>query len=110
MVNEAQQETKVRSRITVWSVALGASLAVAYFYLLLLLGALSNGRDLFSLSFHWLSVSLVVAAVLQYLWFRRVARELGRYRILAVIVIHVLGVLGAVVIFTIMLVGALFQI
>jgi hypothetical protein len=109
-VNEGQDETKVRSRITVWSVALGASLAVAYFYLLLLLGALSSGRDLFSLSFHWLSVALVVAAVLQYLWFRRVAKELGRYWILAVFIIHVLGVLGAVVIFSIMLVGALFQI
>jgi hypothetical protein len=109
-VNEAREETRVRSRIAVWSVALGASLAVAYFYVLLLLGALSSGRDLFSLSFHWLSVSLVAAAVLQYLWFRRVARELGRYWILAVIVIHVLAVLGAVVIFTIMLVGALLQI
>jgi hypothetical protein len=109
-VNEAQEETKLRSKITVWSVALGASLAVAYFYLLLLLGALSSGRDLFSLSFHWLSVSLVVAAVLQYLWFRRVARELGRYWILAVIIIHVLGIQGAVVILTIMLVGALLQI
>jgi hypothetical protein len=109
-VNEAQEETRVRSRIAVWSVALGASLAVAYFYVLLLLGALSSGRDLFSLSFHWLSVSLVVAAAPQYLWFRRVARELGRYWILAVIVIHVLAVLGAVVIFTIMLVGALLQI
>ena len=109
-MNEAQEESKVRSRITVWSVALGASLAVSYFYLLLLLGALSSGRDLFSLSYHWLFVSLVVAAVLQYLWFRRVARELGRYWILAVIIIHVLGVLGAVAIFTIMLVGALFQI
>jgi hypothetical protein len=109
-VNEAREETRVRSRIAVWSVALGASLAVAYFYLLLLLGALSSGRDLFSLSFHWLSVSVVAAAVLQYLWFRRVARELGRYWILAVIVIHVLAVLGAVVIFTIMLVGALLQI
>jgi hypothetical protein len=109
-VNDAQQETKLRSKITLWSVALGASLAVAYFYLLLLLGALSSGRHLFSLSFHWLSVSLVVAAVLQYLWFRRVARELGRYWIVAVIIIHVLGVLGAVVIFSIMLVGALFQI
>jgi hypothetical protein len=109
LVNEAQEETKVRSRITVWSVALGVSLAVAYFYLLLLLGTLSSGRDLFSLSFHWLSASLLVAAVLQYLWFRRVARELGRYWILAVIGIHVLGVLGAILIFTIMLVGALFQ-
>ena len=109
-MNEAREETRVRSRIAVWSVALGASLAVAYFYVLLLLGALSSGRDLFSLSFHWLSVSLVAAAVLQYLWFRRVARELGRYWILAVIIIHVLGVLGAVAIFTIMLVGAFFQI
>jgi hypothetical protein len=42
-------------------------LAVAYFYPLLLLGAKWSGRDLFSLSFHWLSVSLVVAAGLQYL-------------------------------------------
>jgi hypothetical protein len=108
-VNDAQQESEVRSRITLWSIALGASLAVAYFYLLLLFSALSSGRDLFSLSFHWLSVSLVAAAVLQYLWFRRVAQELGRYWILAVIIIHVLGVLGAVVIFTIVLVGALFQ-
>jgi hypothetical protein len=78
-VSEAQEETKVRSRITVWSVALGTSLAVAYFYLLLLLSALSSGRDLFSLSFHWLSVSLVVAAVLQYLWFRRVVPPEGVY-------------------------------
>jgi hypothetical protein len=109
-VNDAQQESEVRSRITLWSIALGASLAVAYFYLLLLFSALSSGRDLFSLSFHWLSVSLVAAAVLQYLWFRRVARELGRYWILAVIIIHVLGILGAVAIFTIMLVGAIFQI
>ena len=109
-MNGSQEESEVRSRITIWSVALGASLAVAYFYVLLLLGALSSGRDLFSLSFHWLSVSLVVAATLQYLWYRRVARELGRYWILAVIVIHVLAVLGAVVIFTIMLVGALLQI
>ena len=77
-----EQETKVRSRSTVWSVALGASLAVAYFYLLLLLGALSSGRDLFSLSFHWLAISLVVAAVLHYFWFRRVAPELGGYRVL----------------------------
>ena len=76
----------------------------------MLLGALFSGSDLFTLSFHWLSVSLVVAAVLQYLWFRRVVRELGRYWVLAVIIIHVLGVLGAIVIFTIMLVGALFQI
>jgi hypothetical protein len=109
-VSEAQDESKVRSRITVWSLALGASLAVAYFYLLLLVSALSSGRDLFSLSFHWLSVSLVVAAVIHYFWFRRVAPELGRYRILAVAGIHVLGVLGAIVIFTIMLVGALLQI
>jgi hypothetical protein len=109
VVNDAQQESEVRSRITLWSIALGASLAVAYFYLLLLFSALSSGRDLFSLSFHWLSVSLVAAAVLQYLWFRRVAQELGRYWILAAIIIHVLGVLGAVVIFTIVLVGALFQ-
>jgi hypothetical protein len=110
VVNEAQQESEVRSRITLWSIALGASLAVAYFYLLLLFSALSSGRDLFSLSFHWLSVSLVAAAVLHYFWFRRVASDLGRYWIIAVIIIHVLGVLGAVVIFTIVLVGALFQI
>jgi hypothetical protein len=109
-VNDAQQESEVRSRITLWSIALGASLAVAYFYLLLLFSALSSGRDLFSLSFHWLSVSLVAAAVLQYLWFRRVASDLGRYWIIAAIIIHVLGVLGAIVIFTIVLVGALFQI
>jgi hypothetical protein len=107
-VNDAQQESEVRSRITLWSIALGASLAVAYFYLLLLFSALSSGRDLFSLSFHWLSVSLVAAAVLQYLWFRRVASDLGRYWIIAAIIIHVLGVLGAIVIFTIVLVGALF--
>jgi hypothetical protein len=109
-VNDAQQESEVRSRITLWSIALGASLAVAYFYLLLLFSALSSGRDLFSLWFHWLSVSLVAAAVLQYLWFRRVASDLGRYWIIAAIIIHVLGVLGAIVIFTIVLVGALFQI
>jgi hypothetical protein len=109
-VNDAQQESEVRSRITLWSIALGASLAVAYFYLLLLFSALSSGRDLFSLSFHWLSVSLVAAAVLQYLWFRRLASDLGRYWIIAAIIIHVLGVLGAIVIFTIVLVGALFQI
>jgi hypothetical protein len=109
-VNDAQQESEVRSRITLWSIALGASLAVAYFYLLLLFSALSSGRDLFSLSFHWLSVSLVAAAVLQYLWFRRVTSDLGRYWIIAAIIIHVLGVLGAIVIFTIVLVGALFQI
>jgi uncharacterized membrane protein len=109
-VNDAQQESEVRSRITLWSIALGASLAVAYFYLLLLFSALSSGRDLFSLWFHWLSVSLVAAAVLQYLWFRRVASDLGRYWIIAAIIIHVLGVLGAIGIFTIVLVGALFQI
>jgi hypothetical protein len=91
-VNEAQ-ETKVRSKLTGWSVALGASLIVAYFYLLLLLSALSSGRDLFSLSFHWLSISLVVAAMLHYFWFRRIAPELVGYRILALIGIHVLGVL-----------------
>jgi uncharacterized membrane protein len=108
-VNDAQQESEVRSRITLWSIALGASLAVAYFYLLLLFSALSSGRDLFSLSFHWLSVSLVAAAVLQYLWFRRVTSDLGRYWIIAAIIIHVLGVLGAIGIFTIVLVGALFQ-
>jgi type VI protein secretion system component VasF len=51
-VSEAQEETKVRSRITVWSVALGTSLAVAYFYLILLHSALSSGRDLFLLSSH----------------------------------------------------------
>jgi hypothetical protein len=104
-VSEAQ-ETKIRSRITVWSVALGASLVVAYLYLILLFSALSSGRELFSLSFHWLSISLVVAAVLHYFWFRRVAPELGGYRILALIGIHVLGVLGAVAIFTILLVVA----
>jgi hypothetical protein len=106
-VNEAQRETRVRSRITVWSVALGASLVAAYSYLILLLGGLSGGSGLSSPSLHWLSVSLVAAAVLQYLWFRRVALELGRYWIVAVIVIHVLGFLGAVAIFTIVLVGAL---
>jgi hypothetical protein len=108
-VNEAQ-ETRVRSRITGWSVALGASLVVAYFYLILLLSALSSGRELFSLSFQWLSISLVVAAVLHYFWFRRVAPELGGYWILAVIGIHVLGFLGAIVLFTILLVAAVFQI
>jgi hypothetical protein len=107
-VNEVQ-ETKVRARITVWSVALGAFLAIAYYYLLLLLGALSSGRELFSLSFHWLSISLVVATVLHYFWFRRVAPELGGYRILALVGIHVLGVLGAIVMLTIVLVPALFQ-
>ncbi len=108
-MNEAQ-ETKVRSKLTVWSVALGASLIVAYFYLLLLLSALSSGRNLLSLSFHWLSITLVVAAVLHYFWFRRVAPELGGYWILALLGIHVLGVLGAIVLFTIVLVPALFQI
>jgi hypothetical protein len=108
-VNE-EQETEIRSRLTIWSVALGAFLVVAYYYLLLLLSALSSGRDLLSLSFHWLSISLVVAAVLHYFWFRRVAPELGGYRILALIGIHVLGVLGAIVLFTIVLVPALFQI
>ncbi len=108
-MNETQ-ETKVRARITVWSNALGASLVVAYVYLILLLSALSSGRDLFSLSFHWLSISLVVAAVLHYFWFRRVAPELGRYWTLALIGIHVLGFLGALVIFTILLAAAaLFQ-
>ncbi len=108
-MNEAQ-ETRVRSRITGWSVALGASLVVAYFYLILLLSALSSGRELFSLSFHWLSISLVVAAVLHYFWFRRVAPELGGYWTLALIGIHVLGFLGALVIFTILLAAAaLFQ-
>jgi hypothetical protein len=108
-VNEAQRETRVRSRITAWSVALGASLAAAYLYLILLLGGLSSGSDLSSPSLRWLSISLVAAAVLQYLWFRRVARDLGRYWIIAVIIIHVLGFVGAVAIFTIMLVGALFR-
>jgi hypothetical protein len=107
-VNEVQRETQVRSRITRWSVVLGASLVVAYFYLILLLGGLSSGNALSSPSFHWLSVSLVAAAVLQYLWFRRVASDLGRYWIIAAIIIHVLSVLGAIVIFTIVLVGALF--
>jgi hypothetical protein len=107
-VNEAQ-ETKVRSKLTVWSVALGASLVVAYFYLLLLLSALSSGRNLLSLSFHWLSITLVVAAVLHYFWFRRVAPELGGYWILALLGIHVLGVLGAIILFTIVLVPAIFQ-
>ena len=108
-MNEAQRETQVRSRIIAWSIALGASLVAAYFYLILLLGGLSSGSDLSSPSFHWLSISLVAAAVLQYLWFRRVARDLGRYWIIAVIIIHVLGFLGAVAIFTIMLVGAIFR-
>jgi hypothetical protein len=109
-VNE-EQETKVRSRLTGWSVALGASLVVAYVYLLLLLSALSSGRDLLSLSFHWLSISLVVAAVLHYFWFRRVAPELGGYRVLAFIGIHVVfGILAAIVIFSMMLGAALSQI
>jgi hypothetical protein len=46
-VNEAQRETQVRSRITAWSIALGASLVAAYFYLILLLGGLSSGSDLY---------------------------------------------------------------
>jgi hypothetical protein len=109
-VNEVQ-ETKVRARIAVWSVALGASLAVAYFYLFLLLSALSSDRELFSLSFHWLSISLVVSAVLHYFWFRRIAPELGRYRILAFIGIHVVfGILAAIVIFSVMLGAAVSQI
>ncbi len=109
-MNETQ-ETKIRSRITGWSGALWASLVVAYVYLILLLSALSSGSDLFSLSFHWLSISLVVAAVLHYFWFRRVAPDLGGYWILAVIGIHVLGFLGAIVISTILLgVAALSQI
>jgi len=98
-VNEAQ----VRRRITVWSVVLGASVVVPYCYLLLLLGGLSNSRV------HWLSLSLVVAALLHYFWFRRAAPELGRYWIIALIGIHVLGVLGAIVIFTILLVVAFSQ-
>jgi hypothetical protein len=53
---------------------------------------------------------LVVAAVLHYFWFRRVAPDLGGYWILAVIGINVLGVLGAIVISTILLgVAALSQ-
>ncbi len=91
--------------------ALWASLVVAYVYLILLLSALSSGGDLVSLSFHWLSISLVVAAVLHYFWFRRVAPDLGGYWILAVVGIHVLGFLGAIVISTILLgVAALSQI
>jgi hypothetical protein len=108
-VNE-EQETEIRSTLTVWSVALGAFLVVAYYYLLLLLDALSSGRDLSSLSFHWLAISLVVAAVLHYFWLRRVAPELGGYWILALLGIHVLAVLGAIILFTIVLVPALFQI
>ena len=84
-------------------------MVAAYFYLILLLGGLSTGSDLSSPSFHWLSISLVAAAVLQYLWLRRVARDLGRYWIIAVIIIHGLGFLGALAISTIMLVGALFR-
>ncbi len=102
-MNEAQ-ETQVRRRITAWSVALWASLVVPYFYLLLLLGGLSNNSRA-----HWLSLSLVVASVLHYLWFERVAPELGRYRVLALIGMHVLGVLGAGVIFIVLLVVALSQ-
>jgi hypothetical protein len=110
LVNEVQ-ETKVRAKIAVWSVALGGSLVAAYLYLILLLSALSSGRELFSLSFHWLSVSLVVAAVLHYFWFRRVAPELGGYRILAFIGIHVVfGTLTAIVVFSMMLGAALSQI
>lgn len=82
-------------------------MVAAYFYLTLLLGGLTSGSGLSSPSLHWLSVSLVAAAVLQYLWFRRVASDLGRYWIVAVIIIHVLGFLGAVAIFTIVLAGAL---
>ena len=103
-MNEAQ-ETKVRRRIAAWSIALWASLVVPYFYLLLLLGGLSKSES----RVHWLSLSLVVAAVLHYFWFRRAAPELGRYRMLALIGIHVLGFLGAGVIFTILLVVALSQ-
>jgi hypothetical protein len=102
-VNEAQ-ETQVRRRITGWSVALGASLVVPYFYLLLLLGGLSSNSRI-----HWLSLSLVVAVLFHYFWLRRVAPELGRYRILALIGIHVLGILGTIVIFTIILVVTLSQ-
>jgi hypothetical protein len=103
-VNEAQ-ETQGRRRITAWSVALWASVVVPYFYLLLLLAGISNSES----RVHWLSLSLVVAAVLHYFWFRRVATELERYRILALIGIHVLGFLGAGVIFIILLVVALSQ-
>ncbi len=103
-MNEAQ-ETTLRWRIAAWSVALWASLVLPYFYLLLLLGGLSNSES----RVHWLSLTLVVAAVLHYFWFRRVGPELGRYRILALIGIHVLGVLGAGVIFAILLVVALSQ-
>ena len=103
-MNEAR-ETEARRRITAWSVALWASLVVPYFYLLLLLAGISNSES----RFHWLSLSLVVAAMLHYFWFRRVAPELGRYRMLALIGIHVLGLLGAGVIFIIMLVVALSQ-
>jgi hypothetical protein len=107
LVNEIQ-DAKVRARIAVWSVALGASLLVVYVYLFLLLSALSSGRDLFSLSFHWFSISLVVAAVLHYLWLRRVASELGRYRTLALIGIHVVsGILAAIIVFSMMLGAAL---
>jgi hypothetical protein len=107
-VNE-EQETAIRSKLSIWSVALGAFLTVAYYYLLLLLSALSSGRDLFSLSFQWLSISLVVAAVLHYFWFRRVTPELGGYWTLALLGIHVLAVLGAIVLFTIVLVPSIFQ-
>ena len=103
-MNEAQ-ETKVRRIIAAWSIALWASLVVPYFYLLLLLGGISNSES----RVHWLSLSLVVAAVLHYFWFRRVGPELGRYKILALISIHVLGFLGAGVICAILLVVALSQ-
>jgi hypothetical protein len=107
LVNEIQ-DAKVRARIAVWSVALGASLLVTYFFLFLLLSALSSGRDLFSLSFHWLSISLVVAAVLHYFWLGRVAPELGRYRTLAFIGIHVVsGILAAIIVFSMVLGAAL---
>ena len=103
-MNEAR-ETDMRKRITAWSGALWASLVVPYFYLFLLLAGLSNSDS----RVHWLSLSLVVAAVLHYFWFRHVAAELGRYRMLALIGIHVLGVLGAGVIFAIILIVALSQ-
>ncbi len=100
-MNEAR-ETEVRRRITAWSVALWASSVVPYFYVLLLLAGISNSES----RVHWLSLSLVVAAVLHYFWFEHVAPELGRYKMLALIGIHVLGILGAGVVFTIILVVA----
>ena len=106
-MNEAQ-ETTLRRRITAWSVALGASLVVPYFYLLLLLPLL-GGFSPSDSRVHWLSLSLVVAAVLHYFWFRHVAPELGRCRMLAFIGIHVVAIVGVVVIFTVMLVVALSQ-